>query len=112
MQLAILVVLVIIAVILAPWLVGVAVALAAAYGLWLVAAAVLTFVAMLVLALVLSPLAFFNRRPSAENALRERNKEFNRKYMEEARLKREKAERADALRKAQENTDDPGNLTG
>jgi len=41
MQLAILLVLILIAVLIAPWLIGVAIALAAAYGIYLVVAAVL-----------------------------------------------------------------------
>lgn len=44
MQLAIFLVLVLIAVILAPWLIGVLIATAAAYGVWLVALAIATLI--------------------------------------------------------------------
>lgn len=48
MQLAIFLVLALIAVILAPWLIGVIIAAAAAYGVWLIALAVATLVAGLI----------------------------------------------------------------
>lgn len=49
MQLAIFLVLVLIAVILAPWLIGVIIAAAAAYGVWLIALAVVTVIVGLVI---------------------------------------------------------------
>lgn len=52
MQLAILLVLILIAVILAPWLLGVIAALIFAYGIWLVIAAALTLVFVLVVLVV------------------------------------------------------------
>lgn len=54
MQLAILIVLIIIAVVLAPWLLGVALALLALYGLWVLVAAIAAVVGLLVLAVALS----------------------------------------------------------
>jgi membrane protein implicated in regulation of membrane protease activity len=48
MQVAILIVLILIAVLIAPWLIGVAIAAAAAYGIYLTAAAALTGVAFVV----------------------------------------------------------------
>ena len=48
MQLAILIVLILIAVLIAPWLIGVAIAAAAIYGVYLVAAAALAGVAVVV----------------------------------------------------------------
>jgi membrane protein implicated in regulation of membrane protease activity len=54
MQLAILLVLILIAVILAPWLLGVIAIVVAAYGLWLVAAFALTIAAGIVILVVYS----------------------------------------------------------
>lgn len=60
MQLAILLVLILIAVILAPWLLGVIAVLVAAYGLWLAVAFALTIAAIAIGAVVL--LIYFSGR--------------------------------------------------
>ncbi|KPY29756.1 hypothetical protein [Pseudomonas syringae] len=54
MQLAILVVLILIAVILAPWLIGVIALAAAAYGVWLIVAAAAGVIAIAVVLLVVA----------------------------------------------------------
>ncbi|WP_417500574.1 hypothetical protein [Marinobacter sp.] len=63
MQLAILAVLILIAVILAPWLIGVAVALVAAYGLYVVAVGALVALALPVIFLWVS---FTQKKDSSE----------------------------------------------
>lgn len=87
MQLAILIVLIIIALVLAPWLFGVAAFLLAAYGAWVLVSAVVVSLVMLVALVILLPLAFV-RRNEDPDPLAEFNKEFNRKYMEQAKLDR------------------------
>lgn len=92
MQKAILCVLILIAVILAPWLlvpmIALVAALVAAYGAFMMIA--------LGLLIVVGIALLFARNPKTlEDSLRERNKEFNRKYMEQAKkesLAREEGE--------------------
>lgn len=71
MQLAILIVLILIAVLIAPWLIGVAIAAAAVYGVYLVAAAVLAGVAF-VIAIIWVLITDKGRREKPEEILGER----------------------------------------
>lgn len=73
MQLAILLVLILIAVILAPWLFGVIVAAVALYGIWVAAVAVLIAAALLVSALYAS-LKKFRSKSRLEAQIAEGNR--------------------------------------
>jgi ribosomal protein L32 len=88
MQLAILVVLIFIAVVLAPWVVGVFAVLVAAYGLWLVIAFAMTLVGSAVALLVYS-LAQRRTRARAFSATpEEKIAEANRLYREKESAQR------------------------
>lgn len=100
MQLAILVVLIVILVVLAPWLLGVAAFLIAAYGVWVLVSAAVVALAMLVAVAIFLPLALL-RRNETPDPLAVANKEFNRKYMEQANLDREVREADEAAAKDQ-----------
>lgn len=100
MQFAILVVLIVILVVLAPWLLGVAAFLIAAYGVWVLVSAAVVAIAMLVVVVIFLPLAFL-RRNEAPDPLAAANKEFNRKYREQANLDREVREADEAAAKDQ-----------
>lgn len=98
MQKAILCVLILIAVILAPWLLvpmaAVVAALVAAYGTLMMIALGLLVVAGIAL--------LFVRKPKTlENSLRERNKELNRKYMEQAKKESPEREEGEVAAKGQ-----------
>lgn len=90
MQLAILLVLIVIACMLGPWLIGVIVAAVAIYGLAVVLAILAALVVLPLLALALWFLRWKSGYKTPAQAMAERNAEFNRKYMEEAEAKRNK----------------------
>jgi uncharacterized protein (DUF58 family) len=98
MQKAILCVLILIALILAPWLlvpiIALVAALVAAYGTLMIFALGLLVVAGIAL--------LFVRKPKTlEDSLRERNKEFNRKYMEQAKKESPEREEGEVAAKGQ-----------
>lgn len=69
---------------LAPWLVGVVLAAAAVYGAWVLVVAVAGAAALVILGIALAGRALFFPKKTAGDVLAEKNKEFNRKYMEQA----------------------------
>lgn len=103
MQVAILVVLIIIAVVLAPWLIGVVVALAALYGAWLVVAGVASAVLLIVAVLFfIGGNAVFGAlmRDSSKSRINDQIWEANKIFAEKERLK--KLEAAAELQRIQE----------
>ncbi len=105
MQVAILVVLIIIAVVLAPWLIGVVVALAALYGAWLVVAGVTSAVLLIVAVLFfIGGNAVFGalKRDSSKSRINDQISEANKIFAEKERLK--KLEAAAELQRIQEAT--------
>ena len=99
MQLAILLVLILIAVILARWLIGVIVVLIAAYGLWIVAAFALTIIiGLVVLAVYALREGLFSSREVSSSTER-MIAEANRKHREKEAAQREKTTQAELLQK-------------
>jgi hypothetical protein len=87
----IVVLLVIIILILAPWMLGVLVAAAALYGTWVLIVAGVSVVALVAILIALGIRMLFFPPETAADRLAARNREFNRKCMQEARQRREKA---------------------
>ena len=85
----IVILLVVIIFILAPWLIGVVVAMAAAYGVWVmfIAAAAAALLVLLGIAFIVR--ALFFPKKTAGDLLAVKNKEFNRRYMEQAAAERQ-----------------------
>lgn len=90
MLLAILLVLILIAVILAPWLLGVIAALATAYGVVVVSLLVLGVVLVPILFSVLWMLRYRSGHRTPEQRMTARAVEFNRQYVQEAEEKQRK----------------------
>lgn len=74
--------------ILAPWLIGVVVGIAALYGVWVIFAAGLAAAALLLIGAALGFRALFFPKKTRADALAASNKEFNRKYVEQAEKER------------------------
>ncbi|RON90349.1 hypothetical protein [Pseudomonas fluorescens] len=90
MQIAILLVLIVIACMLGPWLIGVIVAAVAIYGLAVVLAILAALVVLPLLAFALWFLRWRSGYKTPAQVMAERNAAFNRKYLEEAEAKRNK----------------------
>lgn len=88
MQLAILLVLIVIAVILAPWLLGVIAVLAAAYGVWLVAGIILTAAFALIGLVIYIVRISFAPRDKISSSSEFKIAEANRLYRERESLQR------------------------
>lgn len=88
MQLAILLVLILIAVILAPWLLGVIAALIVAYGLWLVIAGVISLSVVAVFLLVYGLKHEFFPKPDVSSAIEQKIAEVNSQYRAKEAAKR------------------------
>lgn len=89
MQLAILIVLVLILLVLAPWLIGVIAVLAAAYGVWLVAAFVISIVVGVVCVLIYALGTSFSKPRAVSSSTEAKIAEANRAYREKEAARRE-----------------------
>ena len=92
MQLAILIVLVLILIVLAPWLIPVAASLLAVYGVF--------FIVAITAAVVIVPLIFvflwvIPRNKTASERLEDKNAAFNKRYLEEAKQEKTRQDRID-----------------
>ncbi len=92
MQLAILIVLVLILIVLAPWLIPVAASLLAVYGVF--------FIVAITAAVIIVPLLFvflwvIPRNKTASERLEDKNAAFNKRYLEEAKQEKMRQERID-----------------
>jgi hypothetical protein len=82
------VLLIVIIVILAPWVLGLLVAAAAVYGTWVLVVAGVSAAALTVIGIILTVRALFFPKETAADRLAASNREFNKRYLQEARAKR------------------------
>lgn len=90
MQVAILLVLIVIACVLAPWLLGLAAAAAAVYGVFFVTAIAVALIGLPFIAAALWVLKRRSGHRSPEQIMADRAKAFNRQYLEEAANRQKK----------------------
>lgn len=98
----IVILLVVIIFILAPWLISVVVAMAAIYGVWVMFIAAIAAALLVLLGIFFTVRALFFPKKTAGDLLAVKNKEFNRRYMEQAAAERR-------LREQEETDRDEGN---
>lgn len=101
MQLAILLVLILIAVILAPWLLGVIAALVVAYGLWLVIAGVISLSVVALFLLVYGLKQGFFPKPAVSSAIELKIAEANDQYRAKEAEKRAVNKQENLVREAE-----------